>query len=85
MASVSGWAEGILFSLLFLSLFGLVVAGFNLQYGRNYSLGVSDNTTQTKFIRYMNTSETQIKGGEVAFDAQQGISLKSSYGMAKTR
>jgi hypothetical protein len=82
MASVSGWVEGALFSLLFLSVLGIVLAGFNLQYGQSYSLGVTDNTTQQLFIEYQDTAEQQIRGGEVQFDAETGISLKNSYGLA---
>jgi hypothetical protein len=81
MATISGWTEGILFTLLFLTIFGIVIAGFNVQYGKSYSLGLTDNTTQQLFITYQNTSQQQIKGGDVAFDASQGISLKSSYGL----
>lgn len=82
MATISGWVEGILLSLLFLTIFGLVVAGFNLQYGQNYNLGINGTSTEQRFIQYQDTAQQQIKGGDVAFDAQQGISLKNSYGLA---
>jgi|TARA_Y100000310_G_scaffold113968_1_gene112404 hypothetical protein len=83
MASVSGWTEGILISLLFLTVFGIVIAGMNIQYGENYNLGLTDNSTEQLFIEYQDTAETQIKGGDVEFDAQQGITLKESYALTK--
>jgi len=83
MASVSGWTEGILFALLFLTAFGVVIAGMNVQYDKSYSLGLSDNTTNQLFIDYQDTAETQVQGGDVEFDAQQGITLKESYGLTK--
>jgi len=83
MASISGWTETILLSLAFIAVFGLVVAGLNLQYGQNHNLGITDNTTETLFIQYQDTAQSQIQGGEVEFDAQQGISLKESYGLTK--
>ncbi len=83
MASISGWTEAILLSLAFITVFGIVVAGFNLQYDQDYSLGITDNTTEQLFIQYQDTAESQIQGGDVEFDAQQGISLKESYGLTK--
>jgi len=81
MGNVSGWTEGILLSLAFVTILGIVIAGFNLSYNKNYSLGLTDNTTEQLFVDYQDTAEQQIKGGEVEFDATQGITLKSSYGL----
>lgn len=84
MGIVSGWTEGILLSLAFVGVLGIVIASFNGLYGgTDYSLGLTDNTTEQLFVRYQNTSQTQLEGGEVEFDAQQGITLKTSYDMAK--
>lgn len=82
MGNVSGWTEGILLSLAFITILGIVVAGFNQKYDQNYTVPIGDNTTQQLFIDYQDTASQQVKGGEVAFDAQQGISLKNSYGLA---
>jgi len=83
MGMISGWTEAILLSLAFVAILGVGVAEFNTLYGGTNSLGLTDNTTEQLFITYQNTSQTQLVGGEVAFDAQQGITLKSSYDMAK--
>ena len=81
MANVSSWTEGIIFTLAFLAILSIVVVDFNINYGQTNSVDINDNTTENLFIEYQNTSQRQIKGGEVEFDAQQGISLKSSYGL----
>lgn len=81
-SSPSSWTEGILLSLAFVAILTLVIGGFNLMYNKNLDLGLSDNTTEQYFVEYQTTAQNQIEGGEVQFDAQQGITLKSSYGMA---
>lgn len=82
MGNVSGWTEGIIFTLAFLAILAVVVAGFNTLYNQNHSIGITDNSgAEQLFINYQDTADQQISGGEVEFDAQQGISLKSSYGL----
>jgi len=83
MGNISGWTEGILLTLAFIGVLSVVFAGFNVMYNKNHGLGIADNTTEQLFIDYQDTAEQQIKGGDVEFDADQGITLKSSYGLAK--
>lgn len=84
MASVQGWSEGIILSLVFVAVLTLVVGNFNLMYEKNYATPFSDNSgAEQLFINYQDTAQNQIQGGEVQFDAQQGITLKSSWGLAK--
>lgn len=84
MGSVSSWTEGIILSLVFVTILTLVVANFNLLYNQNHALPFRDNSgSQQLFINYQDTAQQNIQGGEVAFDAQQGITLKSSWGLAK--
>lgn len=83
MGNISGWSEGILLSVVFLGVLALVVANFNGMYGQNYALPISDNSTEQLFINYQDNAQTQITDGEVQFDATQGVTLKSSYGLAK--
>lgn len=84
MGSVSSWTEGIILSLVFLSVLTLVVVNFNMLYSKNYVLPFQDNSgSENLFINYQETAQNNIQGGEVQFDAQQGITLKSSWGLAK--
>jgi hypothetical protein len=84
MGSVSSWSEGIILSLVFLAVLTLIVLQFNVLYGQVNSLPFSDNSASEQlFINYQDTAQQKIQGGEVAFDANQGITLKSSWGLAK--
>ena len=84
MGIVSSWVEGILLSLAAVGIIGIILVSFNTMYpGNDHSLGLTDNTTEQLFITYQSTAQQQLEGGEVEFDAQQGITLKTSYDMAK--
>lgn len=84
MASMEGFTEGAILSLLFISLLTIAIGSMNLAYDKNIDVGLNDDSgTEQKFIEYMDTSQTEVQGGEAAFDAQQGITVKSSWGLAK--
>lgn len=84
MGSVSSWTEGIILSLVFVTVLTIVVGSFNILYSKDNSLPFSDNSgSQQLFINYQDTAQQNIQGGDVAFDAQQGITLKSSWGLTK--
>jgi len=84
MASLSGWTEGILLSLAFVALFSVVTIGMNLDYNKEYVVPFADDSnSETLFVEYMDNSQEAINGGEVSFTSDNGISLKSSYGMIK--
>jgi hypothetical protein len=82
-SSISGWMEGVLFSLLFLALLTVVITSMNIDYNKNYDIGLDDNDTQSYFIEYSNRSQGLIETGEVTQGADSGITLKSSYGIIK--
>jgi hypothetical protein len=79
---ISGWVEGILLSLLMLSVFTLIVVNMNLDYSKNYEIGLTDNTTEKLFITYMDTSKSNVESGTVEYDSENGITLKESYNLA---
>ena len=82
--NVSGWTEGILLTLAFVAVFGLIITSMNIQYGKSYNPNFNDDSdAEQLFITYQDTAREQIEGGEVAFDATRGITLKSSYGIMK--
>lgn len=84
MATVEAFKEAALFSLLFLTVLTVVVVNFNALYGENYDPGFSDpSNSEQLFITYQENARQQIEGGEVQFDANTGISLKSSWGISK--
>lgn len=82
--SMGGWTEGILLSILIVSLLVIVIGGLNSQYGKNNQIGLGGNTTQQAFVDYQETLDREIGGGEVEFSANQGLTLKSSWGIIKS-
>ena len=83
MGSLQGWTEGIILSLVFLVVLTVVVGSFNLMYNQNNVLPFSDGSNAEQlFVNYQDTAQKQTSGGDVAFDASQGITLKSSWGLA---
>ena len=80
---LSGWTEGILFSLAFVLILGVIVTNFNGIYEKDFQIGLGTNTTANAFINYQDTAGEQITGGEVDFDSSSGITLKSSWGIVK--
>ena len=82
--SLGGWSEGILFSILLVMVLGIVIGGMNLKYGENNQIGLGGNTTESAFVDYQSTLEREISGGEAVFNAQSGLTLKSSWGIIKS-
>lgn len=80
---LSNWSEGILLSLAFVLVLGIVVTNFNGMYGENKQIGLGTNNTATKFIDYQKSASDKIEGGEADFDSLSGITLKSSWGITK--
>jgi len=82
--SMSGWTEGILFSVLFVLILGIVIAGMNVSYGESYSIGLNTNATQEAFTQYQDTIDAQIGSGDADFTSASGLTLKSSWGIIKS-
>lgn len=85
MGVLSEWMETIMLSVAFVVIFGIVVTAMNHDYNKTETLGLTEKgqATQQLFITYQDTASGQLKGGDVAFDAQNGVQLKSSWGIAK--
>ncbi len=81
--SLSGWTEGILLSLAFVLVLGLVVTNFNGLYNQDNQIGLGTNTTADALINYQNTAGDKILGGEADFESGAGITLSSSWGITK--
>ncbi len=84
MSSISGWTEGALFSILFVAVLSVIIGGFNVMYDEDNVVPFADNSgATTAFIESQENANTQIQGGEAAFDAREGITLKSSWAITK--
>ena len=81
--SLSGWTEGILLSIAFVLIFGIVATNFNGIYNKDYQVGLGTNTTANAFKNYQDTAGDKISGGEADFNTASGITLTESWGMTK--
>lgn len=86
MGSLINWAEGILLSLVFLTVLGLGIADLVHQYsgvsGTNVdsmSIPLMDNTTIKQFEAYRNSSQSDIQNGTVVTGGIFGINIVQSY------
>lgn len=80
MAYLSGWGEGIVFTLAFLGVLGLIIADFNSLYpNEEQNLNLSSRVSLENFVNYNQNASNKAKNGDVALNAVNGITLKSSY------
>lgn len=82
--SLSGWTEGILLATLFVIILGGVIINMNGMYNKDHQIGLGTNTTKDAYVNYQDTLQSQIGGGEAEFSANQGLTLKSSWGILKS-
>lgn len=84
--SVSGWWEGVVLVILFIGIFGSVISGMNIHYGKDYQVGLGEQVNGTKedLISYSGSASDEIIGGEAEFTTSQGLTLKSSWSILKS-
>jgi len=79
-ATMQGWVEGIGMMILFVIIFGVVVAGMNLLYSEDHNIeGLDTDSYQAALQTYESSQEEKLKGGEVDFESNNPISLKTSW------
>lgn len=83
MASATSWTETILFSLVFVTIFGIVIAGMNGAFHKSFDIPIVDNGTQKALEDYMPSAKDKINEGRVKFDSASGVTLESSFGLVK--
>lgn len=85
MASLQGWAEVALFSLLFVLMFTAMAVEMNIKYDKSNdgSFGLVTNKTLTEYTDYQSTLQSSIKSGEAETNTLTGISLTTTWSMVK--
>jgi len=79
-ATMQGWVEGIGMMVLFVIIFGVVVAGMNLLYSEDHNIeGLETDSYQNALQGFEASQEEKLKGGEVDFESNNPISLKTSW------
>lgn len=80
--SFSGWVEGILLSILFVAILGIVIGNMNSMYEKdNQLLGI--NVSEESFGEYGGSATTEIKTGEIQ-QVSEGFTLKSGWSIMKS-
>jgi len=83
MGNMSTMTEGILLSLLFVVLLGVVLTDMNTTYDKEFSTGL-DTSGLDDFSSLMETSKDQVTEGEVVeSSSDSGLSLKTSWALGK--
>ena len=82
--SLSGWTEGILLSVLIVLILAGIITNMNGMYNQDHQIGLGTNTTKNAYVDYQDTLQSQIASGEAEFSADQGLTLKSSWGILKS-
>jgi hypothetical protein len=83
MSSITGWIEGILLTILVIFLVAGIVSDMNEDYGKDYNVGLNISPTWTQLINYQNTSAQKVVGGEVTQSETEGLTLGSTWALAK--
>jgi hypothetical protein len=83
MASMSGWFEGAILSLMFVLVLTGVVVYFNVDYSKSNNIGLLTNDTMNDLIGYQKISQDEIGSGEASFTSAAGMTLSSSWTLMK--
>jgi hypothetical protein len=84
MATISGFTEGILISMLFIAVFGVAVFSMNTDYHASFSVGLTDGTNTTSdYNNFIGTADTQIRDAPVSLTSAYGLQTESTWGVAK--
>lgn len=84
-STTTSWIEIMVFSALFVSVFAIVIAGFNAKYGQSYEVaGLNTTQIERELSDYQGISKTQIDNGAVTqTSSDSGFSLSSGIGIVK--
>lgn len=84
-ASLSGWTETALFTMIF--ILGIIWAsgGLNMMYGKSYdfSFGIIPNDTINSFTTSADSLITQTSDSQATFTQNEGLTLASLWSMIK--
>lgn len=83
-SSTSGWMEAMIFSVLFIAVSAVVIAGYNVQYSKSYDIGINTSGIEEDIKDYQQTSQNQIEQGQTIQTASEsGFSINTAIGIVK--
>lgn len=78
--TLQGWSEGIIIAVLFVIIFGVIIAGMNGLYSKEHTIvGLETGGIEDALESYQEGVEEKYRGGEASFLAQVGLTLKTSW------
>lgn len=83
MGVFSGWMEGILLTVAFLSVFTYALVSLNADYDQVYTSPLTDNETMASFVSYQEAAQTSIGEGNVVTNSVIGVNIVQSYNLLK--
>ena len=79
-STMQGWTEGIGMMVLFVLIFGIVIVGMNTLYTEDYNVeGLDTDAYEKALTDYGKSQDEKLYGGEVDFESNNPISLKTSW------
>ena len=79
-ATMQGWTEGIGLMVIFVIVLGVIIVGMNDLYSKDYEIvGLETDSYSAALQSYEASQEEKIVGGEVDFESNNPISLKTSW------
>ena len=84
--SLSGWTEVGLFTILFIVILTTITIEMNMIYDKNNdgSFGLATSESQAQYQQFQEDLQNSVRTGEAQANALTGVSLTSSWAMAKT-
>lgn len=79
MGSLSMWTEGITLTLVFVAVFTVAVVSLNVSYDKDYNTGLASESTEQMLIDYQESAQKDVRGGEVEFTSDNGLTFKQAY------
>jgi len=81
MSSFEGWTEALVFSTIFVIIFGvIIVGGLNTQHGGSYEIeGLETDGIQETFENYQESQKEKMEQGETGTNSFTGLTLTTSW------
>jgi len=80
-STFEGWTEGMIFSIMFVIVFGMIViGGMNLIHEEDYAIeGLETGGIESTFENYQTSQSEKIAGGDASFLSAVGLTLSTSW------
>lgn len=79
-ATMQSWTEGIGLMVAFVIVFGVIIAGMNSLYSKDYNVeGLETDTFESALETYQASQQEKLHGGEASFTSAVGLTVSTSW------